>query len=217
MTDVEQMIMRQEGTGPRGAQGQFLPYPDSEQWKIVDRFPLYEVSSHGRVRSLSRSFLRMSSHCATPHTVTTHPRILNGYLRQFGRRNVCLIMTLRKDGRPHYERVHRLVLEAFRGMCPQGQEGCHNDGHPEHNHINNLRWDTHASNMDDMYTHGTKTKPPVHHGDSHHNARITAHEVQDIRRHVYRRGLFTELSKRYSISATSVARIHAGIQRVQSL
>ena len=29
MTDMEQMLMAQEGTGPRDAQGRFLPYPDS--------------------------------------------------------------------------------------------------------------------------------------------------------------------------------------------
>ena len=29
MTDLEQMLMQQEGTGPRDAQGRFLPYEDS--------------------------------------------------------------------------------------------------------------------------------------------------------------------------------------------
>lgn len=29
MTDLQAMLMQQEGTGPRDAQGRFLPYPDS--------------------------------------------------------------------------------------------------------------------------------------------------------------------------------------------
>jgi len=29
LTDVQQMLMAQEGTGPRGAHGEFLPYADS--------------------------------------------------------------------------------------------------------------------------------------------------------------------------------------------
>lgn len=29
MTDLEAMLMSQEGTGPRGPHGEFLPYPDS--------------------------------------------------------------------------------------------------------------------------------------------------------------------------------------------
>ena len=29
LTDLEQMLMAQEGTGPRGPHGEFLPYPDS--------------------------------------------------------------------------------------------------------------------------------------------------------------------------------------------
>lgn len=53
-------------------------------------------------------------------------------------------------------KVHRLVLEAFIGPCPPGCEGCHNDGDPTNNRLENLRWDTHAANMADMATHQTR-------------------------------------------------------------
>ncbi len=54
--------------------------------------------------------------------------------------------------------LHRLILEAFRGPCPEGMEGCHNDGNPANNTLDNLRWDTPQNNVSDMVRHGTHTK-----------------------------------------------------------
>ncbi len=51
--------------------------------------------------------------------------------------------------------VHVLVLTAFRGHCPAGMEGCHNDGDPKNNRLSNLRWDTHSANQKDGFRHGT--------------------------------------------------------------
>ncbi len=52
--------------------------------------------------------------------------------------------------------VHRLVLEAFVGPCPDGMEACHfPDRNPENNRISNLRWDTKAANQADRIIHGT--------------------------------------------------------------
>ncbi len=57
--------------------------------------------------------------------------------------------------------IHRIVLEAFKGPCPEGMEACHNDGIPHHNRPENLRWDTHYNNMQDAKKHGVlrKKKP----------------------------------------------------------
>lgn len=51
--------------------------------------------------------------------------------------------------------VHRLVLEAFVGQCPDGMECCHNNGIANDNRIENLRWDTHENNNKDRKRHGT--------------------------------------------------------------
>ena len=51
--------------------------------------------------------------------------------------------------------MHRLVLSAFYGPCPEGMIGCHNNGISHDNRIENLRWDTYASNTEDMLKHGT--------------------------------------------------------------
>jgi hypothetical protein len=51
--------------------------------------------------------------------------------------------------------VHRLVLMAFVGDCPEGMECCHNNGISDDNRIENLRWDTHKNNNKDRKRHGT--------------------------------------------------------------
>lgn len=50
--------------------------------------------------------------------------------------------------------VGSLILRAFAGACPPGLECCHNNGDPLNNCIENLRWDTHRENGQDMIRHG---------------------------------------------------------------
>lgn len=61
--------------------------------------------------------------------------------------------------------LHRLILEAFRGPCPEGMEACHfPDPDPANNRIENLRWDTHRENCLDLSRHiamGVREKPVV--------------------------------------------------------
>ena len=49
--------------------------------------------------------------------------------------------------------VHHLVLLAFVGKCPYGQETRHMNGNPKDNRLVNLRWGTHKENMEDKKRH----------------------------------------------------------------
>ena len=74
--------------------------------------------------------------------------------------------------------VHRLVLEAFVGPCPDGMECRHNtDPNPSNNNLDNLRWGTHSENERDKAVHGTHRK-----GERHPISKLTADLVADIRR-----------------------------------
>ena len=44
------------------------------------------------------------------------------------------------QGRRRKRPVHVLVLEAHRGLCPPGMEGCHDDDDPDNNNLWNLHW-----------------------------------------------------------------------------
>lgn len=128
-------------------------------WPVTGFEGLYEVSDGGQVRSLDR----VVAHCHGS-TKSIKGRVLRPSVRADGRSCV----SLKRDGQRVIRAVHRLVLEAFVGPCPEGMEGCHEDGDPTNNRLENLRWGTHSSNMLDRVRHGNhpntqKTHCPQEH------------------------------------------------------
>lgn len=108
---------------------------------------LYEVSTLGEVRSLPR---KVWNPRGRGFWVTTPGRTLKGSPIQSGHLQVALS----RDGALTTRLVHRLVLEAFVGPCPEEMEGCHADGDPANNALANLRWDTRSANQADAVRHG---------------------------------------------------------------
>ena len=116
---------------------------DIEQWKpVVGWEGLYEVSNRGNVRSLDRIDRR---------GILRRGRMLKPFALDTGH----LRVRVSRDGVNSGPLIHRLVLEAFKGSCPEGMEGCHNDGNPTNNDVNNLRWATRSENQLDSVKHGT--------------------------------------------------------------
>lgn len=122
----------------RTAPERWLPIPGYEGW--------YEVSDHGRVRSVDRTILRrdgVSQRCRG-HLFATR-------LNEQGRP----VVVLRQADSGSTWRVHALVLLAFVGPRPAGMEACHEDGDRANNRLANLRWDTRSGNRHDSVRHGT--------------------------------------------------------------
>ena len=127
----------------------------TEEWRdVVGREGEYQVSSHGRVRSVDRTKVDASGRV----------RPLRGKLlaltsvdrRSGGHISVSL-------GRDERSSVHRLVALAFLGRPEPGQEVCHNDGNAGNNHVSNLRWDTRSANHRDTVAHGKNWKSNITH------------------------------------------------------
>lgn len=117
----------------------------AERWLPIPGHDGYEASDHGRVRSVDR-VIRDS---------LGRVRRLRGYVLSpvlAGSRDPRWTVTLNGQRRRW---VHRLVLSAFVGECPPGQEGCHDNGDPFDNRLGNLYWGTHSQNMLDKQRHGT--------------------------------------------------------------
>lgn len=91
--------------------------------------------------------------------------------------------------------IHRLVLQVFVGPCPEGMEACHYpDVDPTNNHVNNLRWDTHANNMADAVRHGRMSK-----GEEQHSSKLTDKKVIRIRQ-LFDSGYTTyEIAEKYGV------------------
>lgn len=172
----------------------------------------YEVSSLGRVRSVARVVSREWARRGRPHKMRVGGNLMRGHVR-VGRsgRPVAVMVTLRDCfGKPHCVRLHRMVLEAFVGPCPEGMECCHNNGNPVDNRLSNLRWDTHAANHEDMREHGTESAPPLHLGEKHPNSKLNFAAVREIRGTPKYRGMAAHFSRKFGISDTHVIRIWRG-------
>lgn len=135
-----------------------------EEWRAIPGYEgIYEVSDHGKVRSLDRLNSR-------GHWIAGAPRRLvptsEGYLQ----------LKLHRDGEGKMHRVHSLVLSAFVGPRPDGCEAAHADGSRDNNRLDNLRWATRSSNQHERARHGTSNR-----GRRNHTSRLTQIDVRAIR------------------------------------
>lgn len=122
----------------------------TEMWRpVVGYEELYDVSDLGHVRSRSRT---------TPHGHWRRGKLMK--LTSFG--SGYLRVGLCRDNKQTKLFVHRLVLDAFRGPCPDGMACRHLNGDPGDNRLNNLCWGTQVENMADRDRHGNTVR-----GDRH--------------------------------------------------
>lgn len=135
----------------------------SEQWKEVSGFSgRYAVSDLGRVRVLRHTYKSAwpVGHVLSPHTDP------NGYL------SVCLY----SKSKARRIAIHTIVLTAFVGVRPEGQECRHRDGNKTNNRLGNLSWATHRENEADKLRHGTQSK-----GEQNGAAKLSERQVVEIR------------------------------------
>lgn len=170
----------------------------SERWLPIAGYDgLFEVSDHGRVRS----YRKLRGYGA----ISAAPRILRGNIKLNLRTKRITRRVVNLDGA--LLGVHRLVLAAFVGPCPEGMEGCHNDGNPLNNRLDNLRWDTPKANAQDAVRHGSWDWRI---GEACPSARLTADDVRCIRAEPRFHGVNTMLGAAFGITPNHVKRIRAG-------
>lgn len=158
---------------------------------VVGYEGLYEVSTSGEVRSLDR--LDSRGHQRRGKLLRAFPN-WKGYLR----------LHLHKDGVRKEHRIHRLVLEAFVGPCPIGNEACHNNSNPADNRLENLRWDTGSANTMDSVRLGT-------HAGFQKGPKVATDQDKVIR-FLYQYGNYTqrELGEAFGRSQAAVHRLVTG-------
>jgi len=111
-------------------------------------------------------------------------------------------VNLSRDGRVYRRRVSRLMLLAFIGPCPPGQECCHNNGDERDDSLDNLRWDTREANCGDKRKHGTL---PV--GERNGNAVLVAGDVQQIRARLAAGELQATVATLFGVSRATISQI----------
>jgi len=105
-----------------------------------------------------------------------------------------LLVCLHKNKKRHTIFVHRLVLEALVGPCPEGMECRHLNGDRADENLENLRWGTSKENKADKILHKTDNR-----GEKHYKTKLTDKDALEI----YRlKGIETckSIAKRFNIS-----------------
>lgn len=122
---------------------------------------------------------------------------------QFDRRGYVRV-GLKVGGRLINPPVHRLVLEAFVGPCPEGMEARHLNGRRSDNRVDNLAWGTKVENQADKVAHGTRQE-----GARNGNSRLTDADVVSIRMEAQSGRIHEEIARDFGVSQPTVSSIVA--------
>jgi hypothetical protein len=161
---------------------------DSYAWHSIKGFDDYEISEKGEVRTWKNG---------------KHGRLKEPRLRKIHQyKNGYQYVGLTRNNWTRNFKIHRLVLEAFRGPCPKGMEACHRDGDPSNNNLSNLRWDTHINNMMDAISSGRMIC-----GERHHSSKLTEYQVRLIRKFKNNSKNRRFLSNMYGVSERSIGNV----------
>lgn len=155
-------------------------------YRVISGYPDYRVGDDGsvwRVRTVDsiEQWRRMKT---SPND--------RGYLR----------VNLYPSGGGKYRtfRVHKLVLEAFVGPCPEGLESRHRNGIRTDNNLTNLKYGTYEENQEDIELHGTRPK-----GETHPLSILTEADVLAIRARYAAGELQKVLADDFSTSVSNIS------------
>lgn len=150
----------------------------TEVFKDIPGWEVYEISNLGRVRRKKSGRILKQSVTRTKYTKYRMVHLsMNNVPRKF--------------------LVHRLVLLAFVGPCPDGMECLHNDDDPFNNCVDNLSWGTSKQNKERWDRKGSK----------HSSSRITEADVIEMRQSSE---THNEVAARLGISSSHVCQIRLG-------
>lgn len=130
----------------------------------------YAVSDLGRVRGLDRIIVRGDGQKQFVRARFLRPA-------RTGKITPHLRVVFSVNGKKRTMLVHQLVLEAFVGPRPEGQQGRHGPGGSLDNRLANLRYGTPVENMADKERDGTALR-----GETHGGAKLTEAIVLECRR-----------------------------------
>ena len=147
---------------------------DFESWRLVTKYPAYDVSDFGRVRRRDAKGRWPAGHVLSPG------RAKSGHL---------YVILTGLDGRPRKQFVHRLVAQAFVGPPPfEGALVLHHDDCATHNRPNNLYWGDHRQNVRDAKLNrklpAEVSQRGAQPGAGNASAVLSEADVHQIRRHL---------------------------------
>jgi len=172
-----------------------------EIWKDIKNYEgLYRVSNRGRVKSLYDG-----RHKIKREKMLTLFKKNTGYYQ----------VTLSKNKNKTFFSVHRLVLSAFSGLCPNGMICLHLDDDGTNNNIENLKWGTYSENSRQMVARGRNLDfIRSIQGEKNPQAKLTGKDIIDIRKTAKKenkkRGWCVKLAISYKVSHSLISMVAGG-------
>jgi hypothetical protein len=162
---------------------------NEERWlPVVGYESLYEISSEGNMKSMRFN----------------PPRAMACGLNREGYPQVGLCH--RGDKRSKTFRVHRLVLEAFVGKCPDGMEALHGQGGRADARLDNLSWGTPKKNQGEDRARDHTTNR----GEKCGSSKLTWDQIQELKAKREAGAKVVELGEEYGINPSTVSKICKG-------
>lgn len=176
----------------------------AEEWRPVQGCEgRYEVSSMGRVKSLSRRV-----RCGTlknPYKTRLVPEKL--LKESFDTDGYAIVLLSYNDsiGRSRCRKVHQLVAHAFLGLQPKGTWVLHGPSGRNDNSVDNLYYGTPKQNTLDKWRDNTAVI-----GSKHHKAKLNEKDVCKIRAELGRGVTVRILATRYGVHQSAIRKIKSG-------
>jgi hypothetical protein len=162
-----------------------------ERWAdVVGYEGSYKVSNKGIVKSMRRRRKNRYGYCYKRERILEPAEYYTGHLYV----NLCLNSKGRSCA------IHRLVLEAFVGPCPEGMECRHLDGDPKNNCLSNLKWGTKEEQYQDRVRHGRDER-----GEKSPNAKLNDDKVRAAKTlHATGEWSFERIGKLFRVSSATI-------------
>lgn len=164
---------------------------DSIEYRDIEGFPGYRIGSDGSVWTRMNTRRRL---------IETWRQLIPGVQRKRTIGRAYRYVNLSPpNGKYKTFRVHRLVLQAFTGPCPQGCEARHLDGNPANNCIANLAWGTPEENRADNQKNGRHIK-----GERNPRSKLSESQVIEIRTRSLRGESDSQLASLFGVHQTNI-------------
>lgn len=169
-----------------------------EKWKPVKGYEgLYEVSSLGRIKSLSKRVDSGKCHRTYPEKILKPGKNRDGYL---------IVILSDTNHIHHTHKLHRLVAGAFINNPDNLPQVNHKDGNKANNSVDNLEWVSASDNLKHAYKNGFKSVK----GAKNPAAKLTVEQVVFIKAHFIPRDNeygCVALSKKFNVHRKTISRV----------
>jgi hypothetical protein len=168
-----------------------------EIWKDIRGFEgYYQISNHGRVRSLDRIIPTKKFNIKRKGEVMSTSLNTKGYPH----------IRLCKNGKRETFRVHRLVAQTFLPNPNNDEIVNHKDSNKTNNNLDNLEW---CSEMDNRQ-HARKIFNDTAYGEACNLSKLTEQQVREIRANGKNGRTNEQIAKLYNVSHETIRNVLNG-------